>query len=447
MSLTGPYTVISKLGEGGMAEVFKAVKSGPEGFEKPIALKRILPFYADHPTFIGMLAAEARLHARLDHPNLVQILDFFEMGGNHFIALEYVPGKNLKQIARDARARREPLPWEMSVQIAAEVLQGLDFAHKRNGPDGPLKIVHRDVSPQNILISYEGLVKLSDFGIARARMEREETSPGVLKGKERYAAPEQLETGDVDSRADLFSVAVVLCELLCERHPLEPGFTSSRNLRPEVPSTIHEAIERGMAKDPSGRFPDAAQFRRTLLSALSPASVSHGAEERKRWMERVYPKGREREDPPLERTPLLIEPSASLISGAARISWRGARRRIVPLSGRQWLLWLLAAAIVAFAILRVPHRSDPPPPPPADPTAMPTSPETKPTLGTIRVVGPSGARLFLNGRGVGRLPLGDLSVDPGTYVVLLKRAKGTRSMTRVKLGAGETRTVLWNETK
>ncbi|HLG19656.1 MAG TPA: protein kinase, partial [Bdellovibrionota bacterium] len=360
-----PYTLVARLGEGGMAEVFKALKRGPDGFEKPVALKRILPHLADDESFIRMMSAEARIHAHLDHPNLVQILDFFRWGSSYLIALEYVPGKNLRQMMHDARKRETALPWQGAVQILTDILAGLDFAHKKQGPEGPLGVVHRDVNPQNILISYEGLVKLSDFGIAWANVEREITASGVLKGKQRYLSPEQLESKPVDFRADLFSASMVLYELLCERHPFDTGndfetmkrivkgeFEPSSQLRADVPQAIHDAISRCLRPKPQDRFTDAAEFRQALFAAQDPAWLGSGSRLLSQWIDRVYPTAADRVEPTMDRTPILsrqgtplpftIQPTASVISQVSGLSRAGVTK--IFTSGH-WIAWVLLGGL------------------------------------------------------------------------------------------------------
>ncbi|MFH1263608.1 MAG: serine/threonine-protein kinase [Pseudomonadota bacterium] len=444
MSFRGPYTLVAKLGEGGMAEVFKAVKQGPEGFEKPIALKRILPFYADHPTFLKMLASEARVHAHLDHPNIVQILDFFRQRDHYLIALEYVPGKNLRQIASDARRKRDPISWQASVYIVSEVLKGLEFAHKRRGTGGPLGIVHRDVSPQNILVSYEGLVKLPDFGIARARIEQEDTKSGVLKGKERYAAPEQFRTSNVDFRADLFAAGMVLYELVTSRIPSREEITQGRvrppkEFRPELPAGIDEVILRSLTADPSARHSCAQEYRDQLLSAADPDWLSHGTERLRDWLTSLYPMPADRQEGAIHDTPVLsldgtplpvlIHPTRSLISGVAEISWRNVRRVGLP-RRPVWVvatLLLLSLAAVVFSVGRSVRPKESPPS---------RTPATT-TDAVLRFEGPDGATIFVNGQAVGHLPSADRPVQSGSYVVLLRDRNGVSSMTRIQLKSGD----------
>ncbi|MDH5493063.1 MAG: serine/threonine protein kinase, partial [Myxococcales bacterium] len=205
----GEYRLIRRLGVGGMAEAFVAERDRPGGVVQRVCLKRILPAHGDNPDFRAMFVEEARLAASLRHSNVVGVIDFGEVQGVHFLALELVEGADLRAIRRDQGEVR--LGPELTAQIITEVATGLDYAHRRGS------LVHRDVSPSNVLISYEGEVKLSDFGIAKATSGA--TSSGLIKGKVPYMAPEQARAEGLDGRADLFSLGVMMHELLCGRRP------------------------------------------------------------------------------------------------------------------------------------------------------------------------------------------------------------------------------------
>jgi serine/threonine-protein kinase len=437
-----------------MAEVFRAVKQGPEGWEKPIALKRILPHLADNEAFINMLSAEARLHAQLDHPNLVQVLDFFRQGETYMLAMEYVAGRNLRALMKE---KGNPLSWEAGVHIISEVLKGLDFAHKRRGPQGPLQIVHRDISPQNILISYDGIVKLSDFGIAQANIEREKTESGVLKGKQRYLSPEQLRSHTADARSDLFSTAVILYELICHRHPFESDsdfetmrrivsgqYTKSDSLRSDVPDPIHEAIRRGLSTEPGKRFADAAKFRQALLSVQNAAWLSNGTDRLKQWMAHTYPKPSDREEPAIEKTPFLTTggiPASvgqETISGVADISIGGARRSI--LAPRRMVFFSIALAGFLSALYLF-HRQSPAPMTSASPVKIPTD-----FKGSLQIDGPSGTEVYIAGKWIGRLPLGKYELKADSYMIMLS-FRGKQQMTRVTIEPGETTLLDWSDAR
>jgi eukaryotic-like serine/threonine-protein kinase len=211
----GQYELIERLAAGGMAELFKARVVGSHGFVKPIVIKRILPHLAADPQFVDMFIDEAKITARLSHPKIVQVMALGTENDQPFIAMEYVEGMDVLQLLRQTKALGEGVPVELAVHICHEVLDALDYAHQATGAAGaPLGIVHRDISPGNVLVSRRGDVKLADFGIARAVERQQHTATGTLKGKYGYMSPEQIVGADLDGRSDLFSVGIVLAELL-----------------------------------------------------------------------------------------------------------------------------------------------------------------------------------------------------------------------------------------
>ena len=223
----GPYRIERRLAAGGMAEVFEAARQGPHGFEKRVALKRILPQHARDPEFVGMFIDEARLAARLDHPGIVQVFDFGEHGGSLFMAMEMVEGTTVGRLLRTIASHRETVPLGPALYIAQQAAAALSYAHAlRDAAGAPLKIVHRDVSPANLLLTGLGQVKLTDFGIARCRNSDQRTDDGHIRGKLGYMSPEQVVGDEVDARSDVFTLAVVLAEMLVA----EPLFGSGADL-------------------------------------------------------------------------------------------------------------------------------------------------------------------------------------------------------------------------
>ncbi|MBW2525883.1 MAG: serine/threonine protein kinase, partial [Deltaproteobacteria bacterium] len=235
-----------RLGAGGMAEVFLAKKRGAEGTFKQLVVKRILPEHASSRRFRNMFVGEAHLATRLNHPNIVQVYEFSEHSeGDLLLSMEYVEGVDLGKAIRAARKQGKAIePWTAAF-VAAEVAKGLHYAHERRDEGGlPLGIVHRDVSPQNVLISFGGVVKIADFGVARANLFREE--PGVLKGKFRYMSPEQARGEKVDRRSDVYSLGIVLYEMLSLRSPYG---TLKDN-------ALLDAVRRGAVAPPSSAVAD-----------------------------------------------------------------------------------------------------------------------------------------------------------------------------------------------
>jgi serine/threonine protein kinase/tetratricopeptide (TPR) repeat protein len=277
------FEIVRRLGAGGMAEVFLAKKRGAEGTYKLLVLKRILPAYGSSRRFRSMFAEEAQLATRLNHPNIVQVYDFQDYGEEgQLLSMEYVEGPDLRKLMRASQGRGQRLPPFVAAHIIAEVAKGLHYAHERKDEAGrPLDIVHRDVSPQNILLSFDGAVKIADFGIASANLFREE--PGVLKGKTAYMSPEQARGEKVSRRSDIYSLGVVFHELLSGR-PLhgaaegpelleavragmvEPPSTFVRGIAPE----LEEIVMRALAKLPDERF----AAGREMAGAISRALLS-----------------------------------------------------------------------------------------------------------------------------------------------------------------------------
>jgi eukaryotic-like serine/threonine-protein kinase len=233
-SRVGPYCLGERLGAGGMAEVYIAYGNDQSG--RRFAIKRILPQLARDTRFVAMFCDEARICAALDHPNIVKVVDFGEHDGELFMAMEYVDGTSCARLLRTVAARGKRVPLEVAVYVARQVLSALTYAHEATDDRGrALGIVHRDVSPGNILVSRLGEVKLSDFGIVRSEFIARRTYPGELKGKIGYMSPEQVVGADVDARSDLFALGIVLAELLLTR-PLFPGRSEM-----EILTRIYEA--------------------------------------------------------------------------------------------------------------------------------------------------------------------------------------------------------------
>ena len=286
----GQYELLELIAVGGMAEVFKGRVVAAEGFEKFVAIKRILPDLAEDERFVKMLLTEARIHSALSHRNIVQIHDLgISEDGQYFIVLEFVDGYDLRMIAEQLAAMGEIIPEVLSLHIASELAQGLHFAHELKGEDGqPLGLIHRDVTPSNVLISLAGEVKLSDFGLAKRRHDR--SVVGSIKGNLGYMSPEQAMQMPLDRRTDVFSLGAVLFELLTGRrlreitdevagwsHVASGAVPSARALRPDLPVPIERLLDRALAADPNQRFPDAAAFGVAIRQALGEMNVPVGA--------------------------------------------------------------------------------------------------------------------------------------------------------------------------
>jgi serine/threonine protein kinase len=267
----GRYVLLRRIGVGGMAEVFRAKTFGAEGFVKDVVIKRILPAFNEDPDFVTMFINEARLAARLQHANIVQIFDFNQIDGVYYIAMEWVDGTDLRRVINKGRRRAMPIPIRAAVHVGVETLKGLHYASTRTEDGVPLDLVHRDISPHNLLVSLAGEVKITDFGIAKVAALASATRSGMLKGKLTYMSPEQVSGQSMDCRSDLFSVAIVLWEMLAGRR-LYHGDTeaelfaqvkraevpSPRAVRPEVPEELDAVILRMLAAEPDARYESAA---------------------------------------------------------------------------------------------------------------------------------------------------------------------------------------------
>ncbi len=211
----GKYQLIEKIATGGMAEVYKAKSYGVAGFEKLLVIKKILPHLSRNKDFVGMFINEAKIAVSLNHANVVQVYDLGVVGQDYYMAMEFIHGQDLMKIIKKGRKTRKFLPIPTGVYIITEVARGLDYAHSLQDPGGrPLNVVHQDISPHNILISYEGDVKVVDFGIARVGEVAEEEGGKMAGGKFAYMAPEQARGGKVDARSDIFSCSIILYELI-----------------------------------------------------------------------------------------------------------------------------------------------------------------------------------------------------------------------------------------
>ena len=282
----GKYYLLDRVAVGGMAEVFRAKSFGHSGFEKVVVIKRILERFAEDPEFVEMFIDEAKLSVQLMHPNIGQIYDFGKIDTNFFIAMEAIDGKDLKTLLRRLAERGERMPVAAACCVAHQVARGLDYAHTRSDQMGlPLNIVHRDISPSNVLLSYDGHVKIVDFGIAHADSANSQSEAGVLKGKYSYMSPEQASGLPLDHRSDIFSTGICLWEMLTGNRlfrrqtdietleaikaaqvPLPSGYN------PEVPPELDEICLIALGRNAETRYQDAAELQRALGDFMLPST-------------------------------------------------------------------------------------------------------------------------------------------------------------------------------
>jgi eukaryotic-like serine/threonine-protein kinase len=301
----GKYELVRSLGHGGMAEAWLANARGAAGVTRSVVIKKVLPELAQNGELIESFISEAKISATLSHGNIAQVFEFGEFDGEYYLAMEWVNGKSLAQVLKRADQKGYwHLPYPVATFIAAEMLKGLHHAHQRKGADGrPLHLVHRDVTPDNVLLSFEGEVKVADFGIAKARLTgRKETQVGVVKGKFLYFSPEQATGKQVDARTDVYAVGACLYQMLTGQLPFEGPFMQVmpklvagekrplRELNPEVPEALEEIVDRAMAKDLSVRYRTALQMLEALTSFLSENAPSFSGQRLKLLLDFLYDK-------------------------------------------------------------------------------------------------------------------------------------------------------------
>jgi len=307
----GRYRLCSEVASGGMATVYLARVDGPAGFDKMVALKRIHPHLAREKNFVEMFLDEARIAARINHPNVCHVFDFGESAGSYYIAMEYLLGEPLSRLLKAIWLQ----PWQKdsprlpmyASRIVADACEGLHAAHELRDSDGELMhVVHRDVSPHNLFVTFQGGVRVVDFGIASARNRLHQTNTGEVKGKFAYMAPEQLRGKAVDRRADVWSLGIVLWEMVTMKRlfrrntEMETIFAVASDtiprpsdVRPSVPRELEDMIMKALSRDPDQRYPSARDFGRDLLRFLSSRNDLVGPADLADWMDELFPNGEE----------------------------------------------------------------------------------------------------------------------------------------------------------
>lgn len=328
--LGGKYEVLELAGEGGMAKVYRGQTHGAAGFTRPVAIKRVLAPLSQNPEFLKMFVEEARVVSELDHPNIAQIHDFDrDRTGEYYLVLEWVDGLTLHEWERGYRDHGNHAPWHLVAAIGIEVLEALHAAHDRRDAQGkPAPVFHRDVTPHNVMVSSCGVAKLTDFGLARAMDRSSITKPGYVKGKISYLAPELTYEAEPSARSDVFSVGVVLWEVLAGeklfkgKDPLKivgtirdaeiPDLSEYRN---DLPPRLRDIISKALQRNPAERFGSCREMARDLaavLRATEEPTDAHLIAESVRWARKQLERGRPSEP---ETKPFAAE--EALISGGA----------------------------------------------------------------------------------------------------------------------------------
>ncbi len=470
----GRYLLGERLATGGMGEVFLAVQLGLGDFEKPLALKLLLPHLSEEPQAVEMFLHEANLAARMNHPNVVHIFDVGIEAGRYYIAMELVRGVTLSKLLQALAAKKRALPPELVTYIAHGLLDGLHHAHELVGRDGePLDIVHRDISPQNILLSLDGEVKLADFGIAKARDTVGHTRPGHLKGKMEYLAPEQFDGQAADRRADVYSAAVTLFHMATLRSPFHRETDAAimkavmteplppvRATRLDLPQALDSALAAATHREPQLRTATALALRDAipvlhdadapkLLGKLMAevcgdamlkldAQTAYTAHLRANF---TQTHSETMDGHPLRRWPVIGGLAVLLlVAGAGLGAWRGgwlAQAPALPLPAAEPPL----AAAPAPAVTEPPPASGEPLAPPRTPApaeqkpAARAAPHVAPKkhergVGYLTVDAVPWATVFVRGQKIGDTPIHAYPLDEGEVAVVLKNPETGRTVTR-----------------
>lgn len=443
----GRYQLLKRLARGGMGEVWLARQAGMDGFEKLVVIKRILPHLAEEDAFVHMFLDEGKIAARLNHSNIVNIFDLGQEGEYYFLAMEYIHGEDIRRIWKQASKADTALSPALACRIIADACAGLDFAHKKADQKGePLHIVHRDVSPHNIIVSFDGGVKVIDFGIARARGRISHTATGTLKGRFEYMSPEHASGYEVDHRTDVFALGVVLWESLSGRRLFKRDSDTATllavsrcevplpsSLNPEIPPELDAVVLKALTADKDDRYVDAAAFRLALedwiVASRQPASNAHLAA----FMRELYSERLAKES---SLGHPVIEEITQSKTGVAPVQPPPARHSTAspesaqPARSRAPVFIVAAIALVLLSVIAVLLlRPQAPQPQPAAPVADAPKPAPEPAAPAARVAlqfasDPAGATVILDGETVGTTPLNRFVQRSNTPIEVTLKLRG-----------------------
>jgi serine/threonine protein kinase len=367
----GRYTLVRQLAVGGMAEIYLARADGIGQFAKQVVLKRILPQHARSEDFVEMFLHEARLAATLEHPNIVQVFDIGELDGSYFFTMEYVQGEDLRTLLGALRKRNERMPIDHAIAIVTAAAAGLHYAHDRVGDDGrPLAMVHRDISPSNIMVSLDGAVKVTDFGIAKTASQLIETRTGVLKGKISYMSPEQCKSEPLDRRSDIFSLGIVLHELatgqklfrgdndyaILRKIIEDDAPTLSAVVDGPYPDGLEAIVARALARDRDARYPTAQALQIELENLAREQRLDRSSVALSRYVRETFPAAAAPAPDADSQTPATT-PIPRPATGATVLEQPqsssaviGELHRPPPRARARWLVGAGAAALLASGI-------------------------------------------------------------------------------------------------
>jgi serine/threonine protein kinase len=369
----GKYLILGKIATGGMAEMYQAKITSVEGFEKLVAIKKILPNLTQDQNLVKMFIDEAKLAAMLFHQNIVQIYDLGSMEGAYFIAMEYIHGKDLRVLTRKAKERNLPLPLEYALYITSRICSGLDYSHNIKDLQGnSLGLIHRDISPQNILVTYQGEVKIVDFGIAKAAKKSADTKEGLIKGKVSYMSPEQAAGKAIDNRSDIFSTGILLYEMVTGERMFQGSdmqvlervrkadFEPAEKIVPDLPSEVSHILARALAKGVTRRYKSCAQMLADLEECLTTFPVRPSAEGLSQYMKELFVEEIAAEATSLQRTEIKLaalkgepvsEAQTKTLQILEHIEPVPTKKTEVPRSTHRLWLGTWAAVMVAAAVV------------------------------------------------------------------------------------------------
>ncbi|MFT3840520.1 MAG: serine/threonine-protein kinase [Myxococcaceae bacterium] len=448
------YTLLAKIATGGMAEIWLARQAGPRGFEKVVVIKRIIDTYSHDPEFVEMFLDEARIAAQLNHPNIVQIYDLGEHAGAWYIAMEYLGGEHLSAIVRAGLKANKQLPLPLCVKMISLAAEGLGHAHAKTGANGQkLNIVHRDVSPQNVVLTYDGQLKVVDFGIAKAATRVSHTTSGLVKGKIGYMAPEQARGLPIDSRADLYSLGVVLYEMctssrlfntndqlllmqqVVSPEPVQPAH--ERN--PAVPASLSKIISKSLEKAADERYQDARAFQAALDQWLSDQGPPPGAAQfsdlmRELFAERIQSREKLLESASTgELTPSGAERALKVDTERSMPGLTDPKLRAARKTNR--ILYAVLAAVLVGAVVTAGLYAV------FKPAAV-VAPAPKAPARLHVETDPAAAAIELDHKAVGSSPLDLLDVPPGHHTIVATAAGHLPAVKELDLAEGEKTTVV-----
>ena len=473
------YDLLERIASGGMGEVFRAQVHGEHGFAKTVAVKRILPELARDPEFVVRFVVEAKLAVALGHANIVQVFDLGRAGDELFLVMEFVDGADLGELLAQLARNRERCPLGVALHVGIEACKGLAYAHDRIDLDGhPGGVVHCDITPSNLMVSYAGEVKITDFGVAQMQTASRRSSGGRVMGKRGYMAPEQIRGAALDARTDLYGLAVVLHEMLSGQKPTEAqtAWLPLRELRDDVPATLSGLLGRALASDPEQRPPSARMFLAELTRIARGLEPALTAPEVGAWVrERVRPKtavpARAAFDHAVaqllgeaapQRTATATGPSQTVTFMARRavdgtMIWQQAGlarpRRRATLAAVAGLVVVGVSALVWWQMPpSVPPAAPPPvvkttpslpvvePAPPPAPTPAPAAeaPPARPRVGWINIYADPWAHVLVDGRKVGTTPLSRLALPAGKHRFRFVRPGSLPTERTVHIQAGQT---------